>query len=192
MIKLFHITYVILYLIFGLSNQVFADGIDTKELNNKKMNLTFSNIHFDNNTIDSYTYYDFLRESIITQPEFLYANSNYIEKNQQLKFTKRQRWPELSVRIINDHVIDRDVSEQNSLRKRQDDSFDAAIELSQPLYSGGTINAQIRKALSDKNLSTTEKQNALSTLVLDANEIYLNGLFCFYNLSCFKIFRANS
>ena len=37
MIKLFHITYVILYLIFGLSNQVFADGIDTKELNNKKI-----------------------------------------------------------------------------------------------------------------------------------------------------------
>ena len=176
MIKVFHITYFILFLIFGLNNQIFADGIDTKELNNEKMNLTFSNIHFDNNTIDSYTYYDFLRESIITQPEFLYANSNYIEKNQQLKFTKRQRWPELSVRIINDHVIDRDVSEQNSLRKRQDDSFDAAIELSQPLYSGGTINAQIRKALSDKNLSTTEKQNALSTLVLDANEIYLNAV----------------
>jgi outer membrane protein TolC len=176
MIKLFHITYVILYLIFGLSNQVFADGIDTKELNNKKMNLTFSNIHFDNNTIDSYTYYDFLRESIITQPEFLFANSNYIEKDEQLKFTKRQKWPELSVRVINDHVLDRDVSEFNSLRKRQDDSFDAAVELSQPIYSGGTINAQIRKAFSDKKLSSTEKQNALSILILDANEIYLNAV----------------
>ena len=117
-----------------------------------------------------------IRGSIIIQPEFLYANSNYIEKDEQLKFTKRQRWPDLSVRIINDHVLDRDVSEFNSLRKRQDDSFDAAVELSQPIYSGGTINAQIRKAFSDKKLSSTEKQNALSILILDANEIYLNAV----------------
>ena len=31
-----------------------------------------------------------IRGSIITQPEFLFANSNYIEKNEQLKFTKRR------------------------------------------------------------------------------------------------------
>ena len=138
--------------------------------------LTFSSIDLENNTIDSETYYEFIRGSIITQPEFLFANSNYIEKNEQLKFTKRQRWPELSVRIINDHILDRDVSEFNSLRKRQDDSFDAAFELSQPIYSGGTINAQIRKAFSDKKLSSTEKERALSSLILDANEIYLNAV----------------
>ena len=33
-------------------------------------------------------YFDFLRVSIIEQPEFLYANSTFIEKNQSLKFTK--------------------------------------------------------------------------------------------------------
>ena len=170
MVKVLYIIFLCV-LGFGINNQIFAE-----DFNSKEMNLTFSIIDLENKTLDSESYYNFLRDSIVTQPEFLHANSNYIEKNQQLKFTKRQRWPELSVRVINDYVIDRDVSELNSLRKRQDDSFDAAIELSQPLYSGGTINAQIRKALSDKNFSSTQKQNALSTLVLDANEIYLNAV----------------
>ena len=48
----------------------------------------------------------------------------------------------LSVKIINDEVIDRKINEFTSLRKRQDDSFDAALELSQPIYTGGSINAR--------------------------------------------------
>lgn len=155
---------------------IFKSFVYAEEFQPNDNSLTFSNISLENKTIDTETYYEFIRRSIITQPEFLFANSNYIEKDEQLKFTKRQKWPELSVRVINDHVLDRDVSEFNSLRKRQDDSFDAAVELSQPIYSGGTINAQIRKAFSDKKLSSTEKQNALSILILDANEIYLNAV----------------
>lgn len=155
---------------------IFKSFVYAEEFQLNDNSLTFSNISLENKTIDTETYYEFIRRSIITQPEFLFANSNYIEKDEQLKFTKRQKWPELSVRVINDHVLDRDVSEFNSLRKRQDDSFDAAVELSQPIYSGGTINAQIRKAFSDKKLSSTEKQNALSILILDANEIYLNAV----------------
>ncbi len=138
--------------------------------------LTFSGIELENDIIDSETYFDFLRKSIITQPEFLYAQSKYAEKDQEFKYYKRQRWPELSVRIINDQVLERSVKEVNSLRKRQDDSFDAAAELSMPIYSGGTINAQVRKALNNKNLSGTERANALSSLILDANQIYLNAV----------------
>tara|TARA_B110000003_G_scaffold243366_1_gene251762 strand:- start:199 stop:1551 length:1353 start_codon:yes stop_codon:yes gene_type:complete len=149
-------------------------------------NLSFSKINLGSSTINESDYYDFLRESIIKQPEFLYANSNFIEKNQSLKYAQRQRWPELSVKIINDHILDRKVSELTSLRKRQDDSFDASFELSQPIYTGGTINARIRRSLSDKNLSKLEKENALSSLILDANEIYLsavrsNALFNYSN-----------
>ena len=125
------------------------DSIENPIVENSQ--LSFSKIIMKTKTIGEDDYFDFIRSSIIEQPEFLYANSNYTEKSESLKFAKRQRWPELSTRIINDQVLERDVSEQNSLRKRQDDSFDAAIELSQPIYSGGTINAQIRKSITDKN-----------------------------------------
>ena len=124
-------------------------------------------------TTEEENYFSFLRENIITQPEFLYANSNVEEKNQSLKFAKRQRFPELSMRIINDKVIDRNVSDFTSIRKRQDDSFDAALEISQPLYSGGSIRGQIRKSLTDKNNSIVERRGTISELILDANEIYL-------------------
>ena len=45
-------------------------------------------------TIGEDDYFDFIRSSIIEQPECLYANSNYTEKSESLKFAKRQRWPE--------------------------------------------------------------------------------------------------
>ncbi len=138
--------------------------------------LSFSGFETGTGTIGEDEYFNYLRDSIITQPEFLYANSNFIEKNQILKYNKRQRWPEISTRIINDHILERSIEEKNSLRKRQDDSFDAVVEISQPIYSGGSINAQIRKSIADKNLSIVQKEDALSKLILDANKIYLNAL----------------
>jgi hypothetical protein len=142
----------------------------------KNSSLSFSKINLQRSTINESDYFEFIRGSIITQPEFLYANSKFLEKNQALKFEQRQRWPELSVKIINDQVLDRKINELTSLRKRQDDSFDAAFELSQPLYTGGSINARIKRSLSDKNLSRIEKENALSSLILDANDIYLSAV----------------
>jgi hypothetical protein len=51
-------------------------------------NMSFSKIDLKAITINESDYFDFIRESIITQPEFLYAQSNFIEKNQSLKFAK--------------------------------------------------------------------------------------------------------
>jgi len=138
--------------------------------------LSFSGFETGGDIIAEDEYFDFIKDNIVTQPEFLYANSNYIEKNQSLKFSKRQRWPEISTRVINDHILDRSVDEFNSLRKRQDDSFDAVLEIKQPLYSGGSINAQIRKSIADKNLSYVQREDSLSKLILDANKIYLNAV----------------
>ncbi|MEC7890283.1 MAG: TolC family protein [Pseudomonadota bacterium] len=159
-----------LTLCFLGSNKLFSDEniVEPGSISFSYLNLQTS--------ISELDYYDFIRDSIITQPEYLYANLKAIEKDEDLKYSRRQRFPELSVQVINDQVLERKVVEQTSLRKRQDDSFDAAVELSQPIYSGGTINAQVRKALHDKSFSITEKENALSTLILDANLIYLNAI----------------
>ena len=159
--------------------------INTLTDSNVSPNLSFSGFETGTGVISEDEYFSFIRDSIITQPEFLYANSNYIEKNQTLKFSKRQRWPEISTRIVNDHILDRSIEETSSIRKRQDDSFDAVIEISQPLYSGGSINAQIRKSIADKNLSFVQREDALSKLILDANRIYLNAVksYSLYNYS---------
>ncbi|MAR96117.1 MAG: hypothetical protein CMG17_00555 [Candidatus Marinimicrobia bacterium] len=159
--------------------------INTLTDSNVSPNLSFSGFETGTGVISEDEYFSFIRDSIITQPEFLYANSNFIEKNQTLKFSKRQRWPEISTRIVNDHILDRSIEETSSIRKRQDDSFDAVIEISQPLYSGGSINAQIRKSIADKNLSFVQREDALSKLILDANRIYLSAVksYSLYNYS---------
>lgn len=167
-----NIKFILIFLSLILFNTSFghAETDNEKKVNN---GLSFSMLNKYFRTTEEENYFSFLRENIITQPEFLYANSNVEEKNQSLKFAKRQRFPELSMRIINDKVIDRNVSDFTSIRKRQDDSFDAALEISQPLYSGGSIRGQIRKSLTDKNNSIVERRGTISELILDANEIYL-------------------
>ena len=142
----------------------------------KSNNFTFSKLNSIAPTINQETYFDFIRSSILDQPEFLYANSNLEEKNQSLKFARRQMLPELSLRVINDKIIDRSVADINSLRKRQDDSFDAAVEISQPIYNGGSIRNQIKKSVAEKSVSQIERRNTISQLILDANEIYITAV----------------
>lgn len=172
--KLFILVLTLPLLFFsGLETSAKAEE-DLEEVNEYKP--TFFDVRSISPTINEEEYFDFLRISVLTQPEYLYANSNDIEKSESLKFAKRQRLPELSVKVINDKVIDRKITDRNSLRKRQDDSFDAAIEFSQPIYSGGAINAQINKSSAERSISQIEKINTLSKLLITADEIYLTAV----------------
>ena len=98
-------------------------------------------------------YIDFIRVSIVNQPEYLFAVSTVEEKNMSLKFARRERLPELNFQLINDTSIDRDIDDLTSIRKRRDDSFDATVELSQPIYTGGSINAKIGIARNEFSMS---------------------------------------
>ncbi len=93
-----------------------------------------------------------------------------------LRFQRRNRLPNLSFSVINDKVIDRDVDDLTSIRKRQDDSFDVVLEIEQPIYTGGSISSKIDIAKSEFSLSKSEKENSFSNLILDANRIYLNAI----------------
>ena len=118
-------------------------------------------------------YIDFIRVSIVNQPEYLFAVSTVEEKNMSLKFARRERLPELNFQLINDTSIDRDIDYLTSIRKRRDDSFDATVELSQPIYTGGSINAKIGIARNEFSMSRLMREESLSNQILRANEVYL-------------------
>ena len=155
---------------------VLAETNEIKENNIIDIESSFTSLRSVASTISEADYFDFIRISIIEQPEYLFANSSVTEKNMILKYEKRTRWPELSAKIINDEVLDRNIDDKNSLRKRQDDSFDAAIELNQPIYTGGAINSRIKIATNDYDLSRVSRASSLSSLILSANEIYLSAV----------------
>ena len=69
-------------LIFNILISFEVHSVDEKPL--PRPNLTFSKINLGSSTINETDYYDFIRESIITQPEFLYANSILLKKIQIL------------------------------------------------------------------------------------------------------------
>ncbi len=137
---------------------------------------TFSSLRNESGTVLQNEYFEFIRMSIIEQPEYSFSISSVEEKNMLLTYEKRTRLPDLSVRVINDKIISRDVDDFTSIRKRQDDSFDLSLEISQPIYSGGTISNRIKSARILYNLSKTSRDEAFSNLVLDANRIYLQAV----------------
>ncbi|MFL2815726.1 MAG: TolC family protein [Alphaproteobacteria bacterium] len=53
--------------------------------------------------------------------------------------------------------------------------FDASVEISQAIYSGGSINAKIGIARKEFSMSRLMKDEALSSQILRANEVYLKA-----------------
>ena len=104
---------------------------------------SFSSTDYYEEFITQDSYYDFLKEHIFSQPEYTYALASEAEKKLLLTSAVRARFPTISGRVINDEVLDRNVNDLNSIRKRQDDSFDAVAEINQPLFSGGRINSPV-------------------------------------------------
>ena len=63
---------------------------------------TFSKVDPSIPLISEIDYLNFLRISIIDQPEYLYSVSTVKEKDMSVRFAERSRLPDLSMRIIND------------------------------------------------------------------------------------------
>tara|TARA_B110000444_G_C18832241_1_gene593887 strand:+ start:26 stop:1318 length:1293 start_codon:yes stop_codon:yes gene_type:complete len=130
-------------------------------------------------TINDYTvfsednFYSHIQQIVITQPEFLESVSKQNEINEDRKFASRLRFPTITASIINNESLSRSVSDNLSLRKRQDDSLDGIITLDQPLYLGNSINSKIKIAKARLKKSKEELNSIASELIITATEIYL-------------------
>ena len=159
---------IILFLIsLFTASAVYADKFSFEKLG------TFYELEEENN------YLEFLREVVLEQPEFSYATAILNEAEMNLKFSRRQRLPELSLRVVNDEVLSRKIKENNAIRKIRDDSFDGVVEIRQAIYSGGGINAGVRKAKEGAYHISLSKKKAISELIYNANEIYTKAISSF-------------
>lgn len=148
-------------------NPIFAD---------EKIYIPFSNINELNLFIDEEDYKDFIRASLFQQPEFKYINSVSAEEDFKLKFARRERFPTINSNIINDESIERNIRDNNSVRKRRDDSFDANIEIRQNIYTGGSVSSRIKSAKARVNATGSERDKTISELIIEANKVYLNAV----------------
>lgn len=159
---------IILFLIsLFTASTVYADKFSFEKLG------TFYELEEEND------YLEFLREVVLEQPEFSYATAILNEAEMNLKFSRRQRLPELSLRVVNDEVLSRKIKENNAIRKIRDDSFDGVVEIRQAIYSGGGINAGVRKAKEGTYHISLSKKKAISELIYNANEIYTKAISSF-------------
>ncbi|MFL2815727.1 MAG: hypothetical protein ACJZ9D_01885 [Alphaproteobacteria bacterium] len=104
-------------------NNEETDLLNDNQFNISKSAVSYRDLRGTFSTISEEEYLNFLRMSVIEQPEYLFSISQMNEKDMSLKYANRQRFPELSLQIINDESIDRNIDDAFSLRKRRDDSF---------------------------------------------------------------------
>ena len=152
---------------------IFLISSSSLYANNLVLKSTYSDINDINFFIAENDYLDFIRSNLFDQPEFRYAVSLSSEQEYNLKYAKRNRFPTISGSIINDESIERNIKDNQSVRKRRDDSFDANLEIRQPIYAGGSINSLIRSAKNKAENSSLKKQQVISELILEANKLYL-------------------
>jgi len=115
-----------------------------------------------------------IKEIIVNQPEFLKSISVRYEKNENKKYAKRLRFPEVNFAVVNNESLRRSIEETNSIRKRRDDSFDGVISVRQPIYQGNEINSRIKVADAELKSVSVELNKTTSELILTACQIYLD------------------
>ena len=88
----------------SLSNAEDINSNDIDIINNTDDNYmtTFSLLRDETGTILQSDYLNFLRLSILEQPEYSFSVSTVIEKDMLVKYENRTRYPDLSLRVIND------------------------------------------------------------------------------------------
>ena len=170
MLILRHIFLFVLFL-FATQKELLSLQVDNFNINIS----SFSSTQFTEKDISEEDYTDFIKDHIFSQPEYTYAIASENEKNYLLTSAVRSRFPSISGSVINDEVLDRNIDDFNSIRKRQDDSFDAIAEINQPIYTGGRISSKVKLARIERNNSIVMKRATLSELILESNDIFVSA-----------------
>tara|TARA_B100000575_G_scaffold51626_1_gene38348 strand:- start:9388 stop:10728 length:1341 start_codon:yes stop_codon:yes gene_type:complete len=159
-----------------LSSNLTSEDINTPIISS----ISFNSINYSDEKLSEESYTSFLREYVFSQPEYTFAVATEREKDYLLTSAVRSRFPTISGSIINDEVLDRKIDDFSSIRKRQDDSFDAVAEIRQPIYTGGKVNSQVRLARIERNNSVVKKRATLSELIIESNNIFLSATIYTY------------
>ena len=174
MFKKLKIIYLIPLIFFSLL--VNSEEVDINNISS----ISFNSLPLSEKSLTENDYIDFIKSHIFSQPEFAFALAGENEKKYLLTSAVRSRFPTISGSIINDEVLDRNVDDFTSIRKRQDDSFDAIAEIRQPIYTGGRISGEINLARIERNNSIVKKRSILSELIVTSNEIFLTASIYYY------------
>ena len=139
-----------------------SQTIDFKDYGSKGINLSNED------------YIDLVRLAVLDQPDFKALTARKAFFNFEYRGQRSERFPSITSSLRNDHILDRNVDDLSSIRKRQDDSTDLIVELNQPLYSGGVISKKIENAKKQMDIGGLQLKQQASDLVIRANEIFLN------------------
>ena len=114
--------------LFGFSTNINAEEISC-DFHFKEAQIKIADLDF----------VEFIKDTIILQPEYRKAIARKGEFLANKKYAQRLRFPTLEAQVYNDRTISRDITAndyQSALRKTRDDTFDGIISIDQKIFQG--------------------------------------------------------
>ncbi len=163
------------FLIFFAIIFLFSEKISSNDLLEDDFAFTYSEKY--GVSIKEFDYIELISSAVIIQPEYKLALANRSANQFDLNYAKSDRFPTITSSLRNDYVLDRKVTDINSIRKIQDDSLDAIVEINQSIYAGGKLNASVAAARNYYDVAQIQISDSTSKLVMKANQIYLQAMY---------------
>ena len=91
-----------------------------------------------------------------------------------LSASRRARLPVFNASIVNALMLDRKISDRNSLRKFEDDGLDLRVQMVQPIFTGFKIQSDINRNKARLSGQVLQANKRFSETIIEATIAYIN------------------
>ena len=91
-----------------------------------------------------------------------------------LSASRRARLPVFNASIVNALMLDRKISDRNSLRKFEDDGLDLRVQMVQPIFTGFRIQSDINRNKARLSGQVLQANKRFSETIIEATIAYIN------------------
>ena len=93
-----------------------------------------------------------------------------------LSAARRARLPVFNASIVNALMLDRKISDRNSLRKFEDDGLDLRVQMVQPIFTGFKIQSDINRNKARLSGQVLQANKRFSETIIESTIAYINKL----------------
>ena len=91
-----------------------------------------------------------------------------------LSASRRARLPVFNASIVNALMLDRKISDRNSLRKFEDDGLDLRVQMVQPIFTGFRIQSDINRNKARLSGQVLQANKRFSETIIESTIAYIN------------------
>ena len=129
---------------------------------------------FDINSKPLNEIFDISLKAATSEPNVISGRIEVQSAEADLSASKRTRLPVFNAAIVNGLIIDRNIRDNFSQRKREDEGLDLRLQMVQPIFTGFKIQSDINRNKAIVSGSVLEANNRFSQTIIECISAYID------------------